>query len=194
MRYNFLILHEVSRSDNALNAHINHLKCFERYSAIDHNYFYHRIMDPVTDSLRKTRFHVIVLDTTALSACRYVYPREFYFRIRENWAFLGEIDSVKIAFPQDDYHRTNEIDALLYEWRVDVIYTALPQYSKMMYPRSSRRALVKRGLTGYVDDNSIRDAGQYAREFEQREFDIVPTCQTPCTLWRALRVAQIQNG
>ena len=172
MRYNFLVLHEVGRFDSALKTHVNHITCFERYSPVGHNYFYHRLTEPATDALRKTRFHVVVLDTTALSACRYVHPREIYFRIREAWAFLGELDAVKIAFPQDDYHRTNEIDALLDEWGVDVIYTVLPKYPEMMYPRSGRRALLKRALTGYVDDDSIFHARRYAKAFEQREFDI----------------------
>ena len=172
MRYNVLVLHEVARFDTALNTHVNHIKCFERYSPVGHNFLYHRLTDPVVDSLRKARFHVVVLDTTALSVCRYTQPRETYYHLRKGWAFLGDLDAVKIAFPQDDYHRTNEIDALLDEWGVDVIYTVLPKHAELMYPRSGRRARMKRALTGYVDDHSIRHARQYAKAFEQREFDI----------------------
>ena len=172
MRCNFLVLHEIDRFDTALNTHVNHIKCFERYSQVDHNYLYHRLTDPVTDSLRKTSFHVVVLDTTALSVCRYIQPREIYSHLRKRWAFLGDLDAIKIAFPQDDYHRTNEVDALLDEWGVDVIYTVLPKHAELMYPRSGRRASLKPALTGYVDDDSIRYSRRYAKAFERREFDI----------------------
>ena len=172
MHHQFLVLHQVGQLDSALNAHVNHIRCFERYSPSGHSFIYYRIMDPVTDLIRSTPFSVIVLDTTALSACRYVYPRSIYARIRDEWDFLGDLDAVKIAFPQDDYHRTNEIDELLFDWRVDVIYTVLPEYSNMMYPRSSQRAVLKPALTGYVDDNSVLDAKRYARAFEHRQFDI----------------------
>ena len=173
MRYNFLVLHDVDNFDATRRTHVDGIKCFERYVPGGHNYLYHRLREPITEVLRKTDFHVVVLTATALAFCRYCRPRELYYRLREAWSFIGDLDAVKLAFPQDDYHQTNDIDALFAAWGMDVIYSVVPRYMNIFYPLSSRSAKMKGVLTGYVDDNSIQSMYQLNKPFEDREFDIV---------------------
>ena len=135
--------------------YLDHMMCFERYSERNHEYYYHYMREPVTDTLRKINFHVVVLSTSALAFCRYCHPRGLFHRFRDAWSFIGELNAVKLAFPQDDYHRTNDIDELLHAWGVDVVYTVLPEFASKLYPLSMQVAEVKEALTGYVDDSSI---------------------------------------
>ena len=123
--------------------------------------------------MRTFDFHVVILDTTALSYCRYCRPRDIYSRIREEWSFISDLDAVKLAFPQDDYHQTNDVDALFDALCVDVIYSVEPNYMRMFYPRSGQSAEMKGVLTGYVDDNSVQSMTRLSRPFDDREFDIV---------------------
>ena len=118
-------------------------------------------------------FHVVILTTTAIAFCRYCRPREIYFKTRDAWSYLRELDAVRLAFPQDDYHQSNDIDALFKEWGIEVIYTVLPDHVDMFYPLSSQSAQVKGVLTGYVDDNSILSVEPLSRPFDDRKFDLV---------------------
>ena len=173
MRYNFLILHSLFDLKKTRKSLLDHLMFCQRYAPGDHNYCYHNVREPVTDVLRNLDFHVIVLSTTALSFCRNCKPRETYDRFKNAWSFIGERDAIKLAFPQDDYLRTNDVDALFDTLRVNVIYSVLPEFEELFYPRSRRSAEVRAAMTGYVDDDSLRTMSKYRRTFDQRTFDIV---------------------
>ena len=173
MRYNILILHDINDFSNARKTHLDHLQCFERYAPGTHNFVYSYLREPVTEILRNTDFHIIILSTTALAFCRYCRPRELFHRFKEAWSFVARSSSVKCAFPQDDYHQTNDIDKLFKEWSIDVIYSVRPEHKSLLYPLSGKVAEVKRVWSGYVDDNSLRIANNLKMPFERRKFDVV---------------------
>ena len=173
MRYNFLIIHDIDNFEMTRRSHLDHLLFLERYAPDKYNFYYHYLREPVTDALRCINFHVIVLNTTALAFCRYYRPREVYQNFCNAWAFVSDLDAVKLAFPQDDYHQSNDIDALLASWGLDFIYTVRPEYGEMLYPRSRRLARLKGVYSGYVDDDSLQSMGRYRKPFDEREFDIV---------------------
>lgn len=170
MKYNILVLHNLSDLQSSLRSMVDYLKCFERYGP-DHNFIYYKWTDPVTPSLRKMDFHVVILDASALGVCRY-RPRELYYELKENWDFVAELDAVKIAFPQDDYHQSNVLDELFDDWNVDIVYSVLPKHMAMFYPRTGLRAQLKGVLTGYVDDNSIDVIPSISKSFGNRQFDV----------------------
>ena len=86
---------------------------------------------------------------------------------------MRDLGAVKLAFPQDDYHRTNDINELLQAWSIDIVYTVLPKYARILYPSSLRTAEIKEALTGYVDDFSIETGRRFNRSFDERSHDIV---------------------
>ena len=173
MRHNFLILHNIDDLKATRKSHLDHLMFFERYVPEEHNYHYHYVREPVTDALRKINFHVIIISTTALAFCRYYRDREVFRRFSRAWSFVSNSDAIKLAFPQDDYHRSNDIDALLAAWGIDIIYTVRPEYGDLFYPLSGRSSQLKSVYSGYVDDDSIKSTAGYRKSFEDREFDIV---------------------
>jgi hypothetical protein len=170
MSYQILILHNLSDFSDTLRNIVDYIKCFERYGA-PASYIYHRITDPVTAALREIRFHAVIVDSTALGACRF-RPRSLWEEHKARWAFLRDVDAVKIAFPQDDYHESNTLDALFDDFRFDVVYTVIAQNPQLLYPRSRCRAELIPVLTGYVDDASIDRLARRARPFERRRVDV----------------------
>ena len=171
MRLNFLMLHGQGIYRPARFSTINHLEFLERYGGGEHNFLYHRWDEPLTNILRVTQFHVVVLSTTALRICRH-RPRENYYRVRDAWSFVADSDAIKLVFPQDDYHQTNELDLLFAGWGVDIVYSVLPKHMAMLYPRSGKSAELKGVLTGYVDDNSARSMAKFSKPFDQRTHDV----------------------
>lgn len=170
MNYQILVVHNVADFSHTLRNVVDYLKCFERYGR-PAQYIYHRITDPVTSAMREIRFHAVMFDSSALGACRF-RPRSLWAEHKERWSFLADVDAAKIAFPQDDYHESNTLDALFDDFRFDVIYTVAAQELELLYPRSSRRAELVTVLTGYVDDDSIDSVALTAQPFARRRIDI----------------------
>ena len=173
MRLNFLILHDMDPRRSARKSLVDHMKCFERYTCGAHNFVYHYLRAPISDTLRRLNFHVVILSTTCLAFCRYIQPRETFYRFKDAWSFISEMDAVKLAFPQDDYHRSSEIDALFHAWGIDVIYSVRPEYKDILYPKCANSVAIKKIMSGYIDDKSIATMEPFKRPFEQREYDIV---------------------
>ena len=171
MRYNILILEALGSFGEDRKCTIDHMRFLERYSSGNHNIMYHSWQQPITSVLRRTNFHVVVLTYSALSL-RYLRPRERYYEIRDAWAFIGDMNAVKLAFPQDEYHNTNELDLLFRKLGIDIIYSVLPKHMKMFYPLSAKTSRLKGILTGYVDDDSIYSMSKFNKPFEQRGVDI----------------------
>lgn len=170
MAYNILVLHNLRDFSTTLKSAADYVLCFERY-APENNYIYHKATDAFTDALRDIHFDVIIFDATVFGLCR-VRPRETWYREKNRWAFLGESDAVKLAFPQDDYHESAELDALFNEWDFDRVYTIIPDNADVVYPRMSARGRVELVLTGYVDDDSIASYEPHVLPFESRDIDI----------------------
>lgn len=170
MRLNFLILHNVANFSRTLRNIADYVLCFERY-APQHNYLYHKITEPITDAMRDMPFQVVIIDSSALGIVRY-RPRELWYQEKERWSFIKDIDAVKLAFPQDDYHQSETLDELFFDWSIDHVYPAVPRHHSMLYPRTSRRAHIETALTGYVDDRSIDEFAQFNKPFAERTIDV----------------------
>ena len=170
MRYQVLILHNLSDFSDTLRNIVDYLKCFERYGP-PAQYVYHRITDPVTSALREMRLHAVIVDSSALGACRF-RPRSLWEEVKARWSFLADSDVAKLAFPQDDYHESNTLDDFFADFRFDVVYTVIPDNARLLYPRASRQAELTTVLTGYVDDASIPRFASRARPFAKRRLDL----------------------
>jgi hypothetical protein len=169
-QYQILVLHNIADLGGTLSNIVDYIKCFERYGP-PARYLYHRITDPVTAALREIRFHAVIVESTALGACRF-RPRSLWEEHKARWSFLAGVDAAKIAFPQDDYHESNTLDALFDDFRFDAVYSVIPDRPERLYPRSARRADIATVLTGYVDDDSIGRLARRARPFDARRIDV----------------------
>jgi len=71
--------------------------------------------------LGRLRFDAVVLDTTIL--CMRWIPWYDHWRRRSDW--LADLDALKIALPQDEYHHADTLDEWLDDVGVTVIGTFL---------------------------------------------------------------------
>jgi hypothetical protein len=149
---------------------VDHALCFRRY-APQHNYLYHDVYWPVTSALRSIRFHVVILDTTALCV-RYSRPRDLFYEQKERYRFLAESDAIRIAFPQDDYDHSSVLDTWLSEYWTDIVYSVVSEHRELLYPRMMLQGEVVDALTGYVDNADVEGQAAFVRPFAGRDVDL----------------------
>jgi hypothetical protein len=120
--------------------------------------------------LRRLDFDAVVLHTTML-AMRW-NPWFSQWRRRLEW--LGDVDALKIAFPQDEYDRAELHDEWLDELGVSVVCTVLdPTHRADLYPRLSKTAAFYEVLTGYIDETSAERFRAHPHPYDERPNDIV---------------------
>lgn len=165
-RLRILVIHNVENLRVARRSTMDHILCFERY-APDHDYVYHRIQLPVTAALRETDWDAVIFESTALGVVT-IRPRELFFQLREEWAFLRNSKAVKIAFPQDDASHSALYDGWLSWMRVNVVFCVRPEKIDRLYPLSRETAEFRSTVAGYIDDHSVDSLRRLAKPWDER--------------------------
>ena len=120
--------------------------------------------------LGRLRFDAVVLDTTIL--CMRWIPWYDHWRRRSDW--IADLDALKIALPQDEYHHADTLDEWLDDVGVTVIGTVLDdRHRSELYPRMARKAAFYDLLTGYIDETAAEAIRPRLRPTSERELDIV---------------------
>jgi hypothetical protein len=120
--------------------------------------------------LRHLRFDAIVLHTTLL--CQRWNPWFSEWRPRVEW--IGDVNCLKIAFPQDEYDHAEVLDEWLDEAGVSVVCTVLDDlHRRDLYPRLSGKAAFYETLTGYIDDGAAERFRAQMLPQAERRTDIV---------------------
>ena len=125
--------------------------------------------------LRSVGFDGVVLHTTFL-ALRWL---DGFERRRERSAWIADLACPKLALPQDDYDHAEILDEWLEELRVDAVLTALPEDAGTLLPRTSRRAEIRRVLTGYLDDQDVARLGRPPRLAERPSHVVYRATELP---------------
>lgn len=149
---------------------VNHARFLADYQP-GHDYVFHDCHAPVTPELRSIRFDAVLLDATFL-CMRYLRPRSEFEVVRDRYAWIASLDAVVAAFPQDEYDHSEILDEWLEQYRTDVVYSVVWNGWDLFFPRVSRRAELRRALTGYVADADVATVGRYARPFGERTIDV----------------------
>jgi hypothetical protein len=121
--------------------------------APEHNYLVHDFELPLPSYITDIHFDAIILTQTFLSKRQ--DPR-FRKRLNEVYAFIGSMQSFKIALPQDDYTCSGILDRLLNDWKVDLVYPVCINDWDILYPTFSKVGRMKQGFTGYITDEMIK--------------------------------------
>ena len=120
--------------------------------------------------LGRLRFDAVVLHTTYLC----LRWHRWFEQHREGSAWLADLDALKIALPQDEYHHAHTLDDWLDDLGVTVVGTVLDDaHRHELYPRLASKAAFHEVLTGYVDDSAAAAVGTRFLPPGQREFDVV---------------------
>src|SRR5215211_3789604 len=120
--------------------------------------------------LRRLDFDAVVLHTTFLS----LRWSPWFDRWRRLSEWLADLDSVKIAFPQDEYWHADTLDSWLDDLGASVVCTVLDDtHRDELYPRLARRAAFYDVLTGYVDDEAAERILPRLVPPAERPYDVV---------------------
>jgi hypothetical protein len=120
--------------------------------------------------LGRIDFDAVVLDTTIL--CMRWTPGYEDWRRRSDW--IAELDALKIALPQDEYHHSDTLDEWLDDVGVTVIGTVLDdRHRDELYPRMSKKAAFYELLTGYIDESAADRLRPRLQPLRGRELDLV---------------------
>ena len=120
--------------------------------------------------LRSLRFDAVVLHTTLLGMRWHPYFEQW----KPRSAWLGELDCLKIAFPQDEYWHAETLDSWLDELGASVVCTVLDdRHRDELYPRLAPKAAFYETLTGYIDEAAAERIRPRLVATGERPFDLV---------------------
>ena len=147
-----LILHRVGNPSCAPRFLRSHAMSFAESIGAARCLF-HDISLPLPAYVREATFDGVFLDVTMLGA-RW-RGAAAYREVREHYAFVRDLNAVKIAFPQDEYDCHELLDEWLCEWRVDVVMSVLDRNHEVLYPKYLLQGRIEVGFTGYVDQRLL---------------------------------------
>jgi hypothetical protein len=141
--------------------------------APEHRYVLWCPATPPTTALRRQvrEADAIILGTTLLCA-RWWRPRSIHEALVKSGSFIAEAPGRVIAFPQDDYYMNETLDDWFQAWNVDTVYTPLPEHASVLYPKTHKRASIKKAYTGYADDGDRILCSRWAKAWEMRTVDV----------------------
>jgi hypothetical protein len=130
----------------------DHLRAFER--AGDRCFYLNLLVRRPPRWLARVDFDLLVFHTTFL-AQRWV-PRHFA-KVRRRAAPLAALDTTRVALPQDEFLRSDDVAEFVTEAGVDVVCSvAPPEAWPVVYPSLDRsRVRLEQVLTGYLDDRRV---------------------------------------
>lgn len=163
---NILVLHALGKPSLASRLLFEHVFSIREFFP-EHCYIFHDANIPPPDSIKNARYDAILLDVTFL-AFRW-RSKSVFGRILKEYAFVGNSDAVKIAFPQDEYDCHLVLDDWMCKWHVDVVFSVLSEAWDLIYPRYSKIGRIEFGYTGYIDERLI---SKEVKSFLERSIDI----------------------
>lgn len=115
---------------------------------VGHNYLVHNASLPLPKFVQDFRFDMIIINSSFLTS---VFDRQRLNQLKTEYGFLKYTDAFKVALPQDDYYCSEELDKLVTEWGVNLLYTVCPKHWDVLYPNYSRTTgKLLLGYTGYI--------------------------------------------
>jgi hypothetical protein len=149
----------------------DHLYAFGRHSR--HRAFYANLaLRGLPRSWARIPFQYVIFHTTYLSAMR--WDPSLVDPLLARAAPVKDMDTVRVALPQDEFLRSDTLAAVIEEFRVDhVLSVAQESEWPKIYEKVDReRVQFSRVLTGYLEPSSVRRIDAIAGEVPTRSIDI----------------------
>ena len=165
-----LVLYWTPTPPSEIRAAIRHHLEAIKYGPSRHRVTYWNAFDGTPPLVRRGTYDAVVLHTTLL--CLRWFPT--FEDWRRKLAWLGGVDWLKIAMPQDEYDHSEVLDEWLTELGVDHVFSVFgPDVRPLLYPRTSQRGSFRHAFTGYIDDDTARAIEARLVEPAARPFDVV---------------------
>lgn len=170
-KLNILVLHWLRDPKEARDILLKLVYFLKKYQP-EHNYIYHDVSLPIPDYVKDIKFDAVILDVTLL-CLRYPYHKKHFEKFMSNFNFVKDLDSVKIAFPQDDYDCCEILDRWLVNWKVDYTFSPLADNPDIgvIYKEYRKNGKINLSFTGYID-NDFFELKNKVKPFELRDIDI----------------------
>jgi len=171
--------------------HHHHLHALD-YSPHAHDIVYYNVFDALqhlpnkfdipsgpqkTPSFIKDKtFDVLILHYSFL-CYRWLYVSAFdyrFFEWKNYFRWIGEVDCIKIAIPQDEADHCEVLDEWLFDWSISAVMTNFgAEGVKVIYPLLSQYAKFYACHPGYIDNNTAERYIDNLLPLEKRPLDIV---------------------
>ncbi len=139
------------------------LDCFPEYNHIIHD----GSLSPPS-YLSEIKWDAILIGSTFL--CKVVHPEEFA-KAKKDFSWIKDSESIKFAFPQDDYYCSNILDQWMVDWNIDFVYSVLFEHRETLYPKYMRHGEIRKGFTAYIK-NSWIEKWKNPKKIGDRSIDI----------------------
>lgn len=149
---NILILHRLGDPLAARDFLVKHTYLLQRHCP-ENNLLYHDVDLPLPSFVKDIHFDAILLDVTFL--CLRWAREDIFQKFRNSLDFVKTSPALKIAFPQDEYDCHITLDEWMCDWKVDILYSVLPEHVKTLYPSFSKKGIIREGFTCYLNDEDI---------------------------------------
>ncbi len=160
---NAVLLYHNSIKKNA-NTIMEHVNAFKKYSILQPILINTEFGSPAL--LFACKFDVIILHYSLFGSDNYCI---------DDWLekYIIDSKSYKIAFFQDEYHFFPKRCTFIDRCNIDVLYTLLDEtYHDQTYYKFSNIKKVYSTLTGYVDDEMVKNARCAYKDFSNRTIDV----------------------
>jgi hypothetical protein len=123
---------------------------------------------PLPGYMRDIDYDLIVLGPTFL--CNR-YSQRSLKHVLSEFEFIKHSNAFKVALPQDDYDCSEILEDWLLAWNVGLVYTVCPEHWSFLYPRLSKKGIIRLGYTAYIPQDWI-DTWRSPRLLELRAIDV----------------------
>lgn len=106
-------------------------------------------------NLRRRKWNLVVFGPTFLASRN----KAFFSLFKKEFAWLSDIQAIKVAFPQDEYDGTHALNEWLLELGADVVYTCFPHVTEALYgPLKATGVEVRGGFAAVISETLIQRA------------------------------------
>lgn len=134
-----------------------------------HNYLIHNASLPLPQFVKEFPFDMILINSSFLTS---VFDRARLKQLKKDYSFIKYSDAFKVALPQDDYYCCEELDGLVTEWGINLLYTICPNYWDTLYSKYiASGGMIKLGYTGYITTEMLSRIGK-KKSAISRKYDL----------------------
>ncbi|MCL4296062.1 MAG: hypothetical protein KJ077_10060 [Anaerolineae bacterium] len=160
---------------------IQHLRTLEA-SDVKHDITYYNAFDDYPSGqlgeeslaappwVHETTFDAVILHYSFLA---FHWDAMALYRWKRLFSWIGELDGLKIAIPQDEGDHAGLLDEWLFEWGVSVIFSVHYTPEGPLYPLMRNYAAIYPCLPGYIDETIAKQYAERLLPLAERAKDIV---------------------
>lgn len=164
-----LVLYKINYP-NVRNTIREHLFSFKRY-ARDTQFHYFNVKNRIPQYLSKIKYEGIII--------HYTFLAQRIHKTDEDWKHfikgINKLHGYKVAIPQDEYDDTDKLCHLFKTQGVKTVFTCFPREEDYLHaypPEETGLANYIPVLTGYVDENAVKQIEPLTKQYEKRPIDI----------------------